>query len=50
MKNTITMLQNKLNTLQAKQLNAFRNGNFTAVNRYTKEIVKIKIMLDEIQN
>ena len=49
MNKVIINLQNKLNAATEKRDKAFRDGNFTAVNRYTKEIVKTQLLINQIK-
>ena len=50
MKNTdiIKNLENRLNNAKTKQMEAFRRGNFNAVNRWTKIIVSTQLSLDRL--
>lgn len=50
MTNTIQNLQHKIEALQAKRDNAFKTGNFNAVNRYTKQIVQTQNLISQIKS
>ena len=49
MNKVVVNLQNKLNATIEKRDKAFRDGNFNAVNRYTKEIVKTQLLINQIK-
>lgn len=47
--NIITNLEKRLADAKAKQDEAFRKGNFSAVNRLTKVIVSTQLMLERLR-